>query len=155
MYNAFYPAAKAKKADGQAAGAFSEIVIRVAGQAQAGDNSTAHLGAYSYMQASDSVQDHLNFTQLMTMLNLKITLPEAATPTSLVLRTPDGYLLYSIMYADGTTAKVAAKEQTLALSGITNATSLSVFVVRSFTSKLPWGVAPDIPSTKGLSFVGR
>lgn len=128
-YNAFYPAIKAKKADGQtAADHFNEIVLSVAGQAQAGDDAANHLGAYSYMTASKSAQDNFSFTHLMMMLSLNITLPEAATPTSLVISTPDGNLLYSGMNGDGT-GKVAVNEQILALSGITSVTSFKAHLM--------------------------
>lgn len=127
-YHAFYPATKALKAGGQAANTFNEIVLSVDGQAQTSENNASHLGVYSYMTASNSTQDNFSFAHLMTMLSLNITLPEAATPTSLDISTPDGNLLYSSMNADGGN-KTATNKQTLALSGMTGVTTFKAHLM--------------------------
>lgn len=90
-YAAYYPFDKANYFRSS-----SSVLLKYAGQKQTANASTAHLGAYDFMAASAVAPKEGNvtfaFKHLNSVLQLKLTLPRAATFRSLTLTTGENVL---------------------------------------------------------------
>ena len=98
------------------------IPVDYTGQAQTGDASTAHLGAYDFMAAAAASPKNGNvtfaFKHLGALIQLKLTLPQATTLKSVTLTAADD--VFSVK------GKVDIMASTLCIEPVTSANELTL-----------------------------
>lgn len=95
------------------------------GQTQTANNSLEHIGAYDYMYAPavtvSSSATEFNFSHLISLVRLQITVPQADTYTKLVLESTESWFAGAaeLTLTDGTTtAKESLKSAAISLDNI-------------------------------------